>query len=301
PDLAAEWDGRKLRDHAADLWWQYTNPKVDLLIDNKDFGNDFRADNGFIPQVGYRASFLETGYTVRPKGFFSRIRSYFFTEYDTLKDGSSLDGALLYRLFSAGFGADGKFRSFSRWRYAVDTVRNGEDVLTRKRVYFEEDFAVSRLLPSVSISGWLGDEIDFANNRLGQGANVNASASLRPNDRLSIGLTSGVRWLRVRPEDRPDQRLFTSQVERIRAQYMFTPRMFVRAIVQNERTNRGLTTPSRRHGGALSTQLLYAYKVNWQSVLYVGYGDIRDVTGTEGDFDLGARQLFFKVSYALQR
>src|SRR5256886_13594606 len=57
--------------------------------------------------------------------------------------------------------------------------------------------------------------------------------------------------------------------------------MFVRAIVQNERTNRGLTTPSRRHGGALSTQLLYAYKVNWQSVLYVGYGDIRDVTRSE--------------------
>ena len=303
PDLASEWDGRTLRDHAADLVTSYQNPKVDLYVENKDFGKDFRADDGFIPQVGYRSHYLETGYTVRPNGFFNRIRSYFFTEYDTLKDGSSLDGALLYRLFSAGFGADGKFRSFSRWRYAIDTVRNGEDVFTRKRVYFEEDFAVNHVLPSVGINGWGGDEVDFANNRLGKGANVNLSASLRPSDRFSISLTNGLRWLRVRPEDAPAARLFTSQVERVRGQYMFTPRMFVRAVVQNQHTNRDaalFTSSVPRHGGSLATQMLFAYQVNWQSVLYVGYGDLRDVTDTD-HFDLGSRQVFMKLSYAFQR
>lgn len=301
PELADEWDGRKLRGHAADLWWSYSNPKLDVFVDNKDIGNDFRADNGFIPQVGYRASYGEVGYTMRPKGFFNRVRLYFFTEYDSLQDESELDGALLYRLFSAGFGADGKFRSFSRWRYAVDAVRNGEDVFTRKRVYFQEQFAISKIIPSVSFDGWLGDEVDFANNRLGKGANVNFNANLRPNYRLTMSVTSGVRWLRVRPEDREAQRLFTSQFERLRAQYMFNPRMFVRAIVQNERTHRNQDPIERRHGGALSSQMLFAYKLNWQSVLYVGYGDARDVTGLEGDFDLGERQVFLKLSYALQR
>ena len=303
PTVAAEWDGRKLRDHAADIWWQFNTPKVDLFVDNKDIGKDFRADDGFIPQAGYASHYLETGYTMRPKGFFNRVRSYFFTEYDTLKDGSSLDGALLYRLFSAGFGADGKFRSFSRWRYAIDTVRNGEDVFTRKRVYYEEDFAVNRVLPSVSIFGWLGDEVDFSNNKLAKGADVNVQANLRPHYRLTISLTNDIRWLRGQPEDAaPQQRLFTSQVERVRAQYMFTPRMFVRAVVQNQRTHRDrFDFPNNPHGGALSSQVLFAYKVNWQSVLYVGYGDLRDVTGTEGDFDLGSRQVFMKLSYAFQR
>ena len=55
------------------------------------------------------------------------------------------------------------------------------------------------------------------------------------------------------------------------------------------------------HGGSLATQMLFAYKVNWQSVLYVGYGDLRDVTNAEGDFDLGSRQVFMKLSYAFQR
>ncbi|MEK6373969.1 MAG: DUF5916 domain-containing protein [Acidobacteriota bacterium] len=301
PELADEWDGRKLRGHAADLWWSYSNPKLDVFVDNKDIGNDFRADNGFIPQVGYRASYGEVGYTMRPKGFFNRVRLYFFTEYDSLQDDSALDGALLYRLFSAGFGADGKFRSFSRWRYAVDAVRNGEDVFTRKRVYFQEQFAISKIIPSVSFDGWLGDEVDFGNNRLGKGANVNFNANLRPNYRLTMSVTSGVRWLRVRPEDREAQRLFTSQFERLRAQYMFNPRMFVRAIVQNERTRRNQAPVERRHGGALSSQVLFAYKLNWQSVLYLGYGDARDVAGLEGDFDLGERQVFLKLSYALQR
>jgi hypothetical protein len=304
PDLADEWDGRKLRGHAADLWWSYSNPKLDVFVENKDFDNQFRADNGFIPQVGFRSSYGEVGYTQRPKGFFNRVRYYVFSEYDSLQDDSALDGALLYRLYSAGFGADGKFRSFSRWRYAVDAVRNGEDVFTRKRVYFQEQFAVSKIIPSVSFDGWMGDEVDFANNRLAKGANINFSASLRPNYRLSVSLTNGVRWLRVRPEDRDAGRLFTSQVERVRAQYMFTPRMFVRAIVQNQRTNRDprlFDSPVDQHGGSLSTQFLFAYQVNWQSVLYVGYGDLRDVTGTEGDFDLGSRQVFMKLSYAFQR
>ena len=83
---------------------------------------------------------------------------------------------------------------------------------------------------------------------------------------------------------------------------MFTPRMFVRAVVQNQRTHRDrFDSPNTPHGGALSSQVLFAYKVNWQSVLYVGYGDLRDVTGTEGDFDLGSRQVFMKLSYAFQR
>ncbi len=302
PDLADEWDGRKLRDHAVDVWWQYTNPKVDVFLDNKDLGKDFRADDGFIPQVGYRATYFETGYTARPKGFFNRVRSYFFTEYDTLKDGSALDGRLLYRLFSAGFGADGKFRSFSRWRYSVDTVRNGEDVFTRKRIYFTEQFAINSTVPSVSIDGWVGDEVDFGNNRLGKGANLNFSANVRPNYRLTLSLTSGERWLRVNPEDRPEERLFTSHFERVRAQYMFTPRMFVRAVLQNQRTHfTRFEAPNNPHGGSLASQVLFAYKVNWQSVLYVGYGDLRDVTGAEGDFDLGSRQLFMKLSYAFQR
>ena len=97
---------------------------------------------------------------------------------------------------------------------------------------------------------------------------------------------------------------FLSQVERLRATYTFNNKMFVRTIIQNTRTNRDIHlygTDYDQHSGNLGTQLLFAYKLNWQTVMYLGVGDLRDVTALEGDFERDNRQVFAKVSYAFQR
>ena len=61
--------------------------------------------------------------------------------------------------------------------------------------------------------------------------------------------------------------------------------MFIRAIVQNERTalNHSLYSPSEVTGrsGDLATQVLFAYKLNWQTLMYVGVGDLRE-TNVDG-------------------
>jgi hypothetical protein len=46
--------------------------------------------------------------------------------------------------------------------------------------------------------------------------------------------------------------------------------------------------------------VLVAYKINWQSVLFVGYGDFRSLDD-EGRLRPTSRQFFLKLSYALQR
>jgi hypothetical protein len=60
PELAAEWDGRTLTGHAAHAWWSHSTPTIDWFVEYRDFGDDFRADNGFVPQVGYRDPFGES-------------------------------------------------------------------------------------------------------------------------------------------------------------------------------------------------------------------------------------------------
>jgi len=314
PDLASEWDGRNLSSYGSDLWWSHSNPKLDLYSEFKDYGDDFRADQGFVPQVGYRSNYGEAGWTTRPKGFFNRIRYFGMAEYD-----SEQNGDMLYRLRSAGIGADGKFRSFTRLRFANESFRNNNEVLSRNQLVYTIQFAVSRLIPQVSFDGWVGQDIDFFNNRVGHGARVNFSTSLRPTTRLTMSTTTVLQWLSEKGATAGvEGRLFTAQVERVRAQYMFSPRMFVRAVVQNQRTSSnpliyGVDLPLR--DGNLSSQLLFAYKVNWQSVLYVGYGDIRDVNEEvvsvdpvnpqnrvyRRNFLLSNRQLFFKLSYAFQK
>jgi hypothetical protein len=298
-----EWNREKLAGHGAQAWWQYSTATRDFYLQGSDYDREFRADNGFVPQVGWRGSFAEGGYTWRPKGFFSRIRGFGMGEYQETQD-----GALLYRLASVGFGADGKFRSFTRLRLAHDTLSNQGTIFSRDRLYYQFQFAVSRVISYVSFDGWLGEEVDFAKNRLGRGANMNSSIQLRPGQHLQVALTSGLRWLNISGD-----RLFTSQIERVKATYTFNPRMFVRAIVQNERTNQDRILygddpdPEKtdddvaQHRGRLSGQLLFAYKLNWQTVFYVGYGDLRAVTAEQGDFLPSSRQFFAKLSYAFQR
>ena len=97
--------------------------------------------------------------------------------------------------------------------------------------------------------------------------------------------------------------LYTSRVQRVRANYTFTARSFVRAIAQyvsNDRDPSLFLAPQPAHDGFFSGSVLFAYKINWQSVMFVGYGDDRtlDEQRRLQKFD---RSLFLKVSYAFQR
>jgi hypothetical protein len=50
----------------------------------------------------------------------------------------------------------------------------------------------------------------------------------------------------------------------------------------------------------LSGSLLLAYKLNWQTVVFVGYGD-EGTLDEGGDLQRSKRDFFLKVSYAFQR
>ena len=47
--------------------------------------------------------------------------------------------------------------------------------------------------------------------------------------------------------------------------------------------------------------MLLAYEVNWQTVLFIGVSDLRQVSAEEADLEPASRQFFFKIGYAFQR
>jgi hypothetical protein len=49
-----------------------------------------------------------------------------------------------------------------------------------------------------------------------------------------------------------------------------------------------------------SASAVMAYKLNWQSVVFVGYGDDRSIDAEER-LRPASRQFFVKLSYAVQR
>lgn len=300
PDLAEEWDGRALSSHAAHVWWSRSTPTYDWFAEARDIGEEFRADNGFVPQAGFREAFLDTGYTFRPKGAVRRLRIYVIADHAT-----DHEGDLLNRQLSVGFGLDALWASFARIRYAWDRVRAGLGSVTlpRQRLIYTLSTNPSRLFSQLSLDGFLGGEIDFANARAGSGGNVTLGATLRPTDHLELRFNDGRRWLSVDGPGGGHARLFTAKVDRVRATYTFTSRAFLRAIAQYVSTHRdpslyGGSAP--RRSASFSGSVLLAYKVNWQTVVFVGYGDNRALSEEE-TLERADRQLFVKLSYALQR
>ncbi len=299
PELADEWNGQHLASHAGDLWWSHSTKTIDWFTEYKDFGDQFRADSGFVPQVGYRDNNGEVGYTLRPKGFFSRIRLFINSDYQSM-----VDGRQLAREVSAGAGMDGKYSSFSRFRFSMNHVRLGDRVFTRHQLFYTVQITPTAWLSDVVLDGSAGQDVDFANNRLGRGANITLGGTLHPMNHLELRLNNGLRFLSVPVGIQQARgRLFTAQVERIKATYTFNSRMFVRAITQNVRTNQNqalFINATDQHIASLSTSLLFAYKLNWQTVLFVGVGDTHAVD-EENELRPSDRQLFLKLSYAFQR
>ena len=161
----------------------------------------------------------------------------------------------------------------------------------------------SMLISQLSLEGALGEEIDIDNARPGHGATLTLGATVRPGDHLALRLDTSRRWIDVRPDQGgPESRLFTAQVERLKATWTFNARSYLRLIGQYERTDSDPSlyhAPVEERSGSFSGSALIAYKLNWQSVLFLGYGDDRALD-EDGGLDRTSRQFFLKISYAFR-
>jgi uncharacterized protein DUF5916 len=298
PDLAAEWTGQSLTSHAGSIEWSHNTTRLDWLTRYRDVGDGFRADTGFVPQVGYREAIGLGGWTFRPKGFVSRLRAFVNVTRQV-----DLSGALLNRHVVPGFGMNTRWDGFMQFRYLDSRVRAGGQTLGRRQLGYIVQFSPSRRVTRVGVDGTTGQEIDFANARRGTGTTINLNATLNPTEHLDVAMVQNQRWVNVDNAVSERQRLFIARVSRVRGTYTFTSRLFVRAIAQYESTNRDprlYTLETQARSGTLSGQALLAYKLNWQSVMFIGYGDDRELSEGERLEPLD-RQFFVKLSYALQR
>jgi hypothetical protein len=297
PDLSEEWTGQTRNSHAADVWYSHSTATWDWFTEYKDFGDGFRAEDGFVPQVGYRENYDEVGYTFRPTGLINRLRIFSIADYQAERDGS-----LISRRVSIGTGMDGQRNSFFQFRGSFDRVRSGSETFPRRQFLFTVQISPSREISQISLDGWIGEEVDFANSRPGTGANINLNATIRPTAHLEFAANASRRWLNVDAGSLGSGRLFTATVARLRSTYTFTARTFLRVIGQYVETKRDPTlylSPVNVKNADFSASVLFAYKLNWQTVMFLGYGDNR--TLVEGDrYAKAGRQFFLKLSYALQ-
>ena len=301
PDLATEWNGQDLSSHAAYLNWSHTTDTWDWYAEYIDIGDEFRADLGFIPQVGKRDGYALLGRTFFSEtGLFRRIHPYV-----RWRDVRDTNGDLLLSRIIPGCDLQGFWNSYFNVEHRTERIRTGTHL-------FDSDYFVASALMSppgviavVGIDLTTGDDVDVDNERPARGTTVATRFTIRPTDHLSLLLNVNRRWLDVSPTGggSRDQRLFTADVARLKATYNFTSRAFLRLIGQRVRTvfDPDLYTfsvPERDE--SFSGSALFAYKLNWQTVLFLGYGDERALSESDR-LEPARRELFFKISYAFQR
>ncbi|MGH9382518.1 MAG: DUF5916 domain-containing protein [Thermoanaerobaculia bacterium] len=299
PDLVAEWDGRRLEGHAARLSWYRQTDTWDYYTRLQDVDKEFRADNGFVPQVGYRYGQAEVGYTLRPEDRpVSRLRLSGTVEYVGGRDGGILTRGLTPRL-----EMNAVRNSFIGVELAFEDVLGIDEVHKRVQVRPSFELSPGRIWARALLSATLGDEVDFVNDRLGDGVTVGLTNIFRPTDHLQFEVLTDRRWLDVETPEGRSGRLFTADVARLKTVYTFNARSWIRLIgqwVETERDPALYRVDVSAEDSDFAGSAVFAYKLNWQTVLYAGYGDTRLLDPRTGDIEPADRQVFLKISYAFQ-
>jgi hypothetical protein len=282
-------------DHATILEYRHTERDWWLFFTHQDLGEGFRADLGFEPQVDYRDWRVASA------------RVWWGEEGD------------FYRRFAWG-GATGR-----RERQNDDLIREyvetwinlqgprqsmlGISIQGRNQGYngveFDDQFYSHlwfeiQAAPDlwVAFHGDYADWIDYTHTQPAIFTLIQPSVRYNAGRHVYLQYNHSYRALDVE-----HGRLFSVHAPELRVVHQFNNRSFVRAILQYTDIKRNTTLYEDEVDARtkdLFTQLLFSYKVNPQTAVYVGYTD--GYAGTE-EYGLTQqdRTIFVKLSYAWVR
>ena len=294
PDLSADWDGRSFSSRALALQWNHSDTHWNWTATYRDLGGGFRADVGFVPQVGIREGVAVTNYVFYTKGFFSRVIPGLYGDFV-----ADTSWRTVTSIFVPGVSLQGKLGLFGVVEYNVHELeRAGPNLLSAPRGHVFVSIKPGGFVSRVSLDSHLGGAVDFIGNRAGRGGDVTLTVQVRPTRHLQFQLDAALQWMNLGGE-----RLFTAQVERLKVTYVFDRKTFLRAIgqvVRSDFTPSLYPVPVPETAGGFQGSALFGYQLNWQSVVYLGYGDSR-VLAENAQLVKGGRDFFLKVSYAFQR
>lgn len=168
-------------------------------------------------------------------------------------------------------------------------------------LFFEESYSVfmeTRPNPYIYLRNFVrkGDQVDFANNRLGDQLFVESVVD------LNIGRHTQLRMRHTYSNlDVNDDILFIARLSDVRLTYQFDPRQFVRAIVTYRNVHRNqsnFTFDVDEYSRSFGLQLLYSYKLNPETRFFVGVSSAGIDEPELGELEETQQSVFMKFSYA---
>jgi hypothetical protein len=259
---------------------------------------DFRADAGFIPRVDTRTGdFLlqRTWWAPEPDGWYS-----FLNAGALVSRTEDLDGQLTDERIQFIAGYSGPMQS----NINVALARRKELFAATLHEDLDAAFVGLDFRPSgvatLGVGSELSKTINYANAREGTQITAGPTADLKLGRHLNLNLRHSFRRL-----SQDGDWSFIANLSEVRAVYNFNVRSFFRAIVQYQNVERNpdqYEVSVNRESKSVFTQLLFSYKVNPQTVLFLGYSDNSQGLLTpelvRTDITRADRTFFFKLGYA---
>jgi hypothetical protein len=291
--------GALAASHAALLDWTWHGRLWDQYLDYEDVGREFRADNGFIGQNGYRRVYSETTRKFLDVGPFNEVSPYLFADYR-----AAVGGSLQYQQTNLGLRLGLAHDTTVWFEYRPNNlVAVSADGGPRKRdqVYFAIDSNPFPWLARVHFETAYGDRLDVANNRIGPGALYSLQVSMRPHARAEVEYRIDDDYVDSREPVEGSRRIIAQRAQQLLALWHFTARDSLRAIWQSVAVRRAPSLWREAVAGHERTQtvsLVYGHYHRIGTTFYLGatFGRTRiPDSGVATD----AREVFAKASWSL--
>jgi hypothetical protein len=268
----------------------------------------FRGDLGFMSRVDHNKFSIggDRKWYAEPGNWWTEFKVY--SDWDIIHND---DNELIEKEFDINAQLDASYSSYFRLGYTkresvgsrLDksniAIADNTTLFTEHQYFlFAETKPILGFYINANIT--LGDQIDYSNNRLGKIKRLRNNINWNINKHLEIKLKQTFRQL-----DADGANVFIARLTDLRTTYQFNVQSFLRLSVIYNNTSRNqhnyLYSSAEdidRHSKTLSTELLYAYKINPQTVFYLGYSDYHYSEETFNDLEQEQRSLFMKFSYA---
>jgi len=268
----------------------------------------FRGDLGFIPNVDYNRFSIggDRKWYGKPGEWWTKFKIY--SDWDTTHNDNN---ELIEKEFDINAQLNAGMNSYFRLSYSnrdlvglrkdkSNLAIDGNTTLFTENQYslFGEFKPMLGLYVNSSIR--FGDAIDYRNNRLGRTKQLVSRVNWNIDKHLELKIKHTFRQL-----DAAGANLFTARLTDFRATYQFNVLSFLRFSVIYNNTNRNAANyiyaqpeDITENSKNISTELLYAYKLNPQTVFYLGYSDRHDTEEAFRDLKQNQRSVFMKFSYA---
>jgi hypothetical protein len=205
-------------------------------------------------------------------------------------------GRMIDRATEVNYGVAGPMQSWTEVGYQRGDFLWDDILFERDETYFFTQIRPKGGL-RLSLFAAIGSQIDFANSRLGDQVLFEPSVDWNINRHLLLKMEGTL----INFDSKEGAQIFDASVYNLRLTWQFNRRSFLRLTTQYQDIERNVDeyiddvdAKTRRMG----RQLLFSYKINPQTVFFLGYSDNLYEDDALDTLEETDRTWFMKIGYA---